>query len=414
MLLVIAVALSLFAASSIATASGIEKFSFEPTSHVVEKGRDPQVAVRASGDLFLLRVDGQNLWLQTSSDGGDSFDEGVRVNDAGDVTSHAESTPQMIVRSMHEFYCLWESRDKQGHASLRLARSMDWGKSFSNSIPVDPSSTATQSFYSMAEGPDGTLFVVWLDGRDREKDKPETFSVYVARSLDHGKSFEKSRRVALDACPCCRPAVAAGSGKDVYISWRGVFDHDVRDMLVASSRDEGISFSAGTRVAQDDWQINGCPHAGDTMTVLNGRLFVSWHTVRGDQSRLFFAWSDDHGAHFSHPADVAGEVLDANHPRFIGLGGSAGLIFQGRSPSGKGDWGKLNVYFRQITAVGSLLPLQNLGHASGSATYPSAAYESPNHLFVTWTERKDDGPSIVLDRGRNTPQHSGEERSHAQ
>jgi hypothetical protein len=315
---------------------------------------------------------------------------------------------------MHEFYCLWESRDTQGQASLRLARSMDWGKSFSKSILVDSSSTATQSFYSMAVGPDGTLFVVWLDGRDRNKDRPETFSVYVARSLDHGKSFEKSHRVTLDACPCCRPAVAVGSGKDVYISWRGVFDHDVRDMLVASSRDQGISYGAGTRIAQDDWQINGCPHAGDTMTVLTGRLFVSWHTVSGGQSRLFLAWSDDHAAHFSHRVDAAGEVLDANHPHFIDLGASAGLLFQGRSPSRKEAWGKLNVYFRQITAAGSLLPLQNLGHASGSATYPSAAYESPEHLFVAWTERNDEGPSIVLDRGRSTPQQLGEERSHAQ
>lgn len=80
MWLVIAVVLSLFVASSFVDASGIEKFSFEPTPHAVGKGRDPQVAVRASGDLFLLRVDGQNLWLQTSNDGEDSFDEGVRVN----------------------------------------------------------------------------------------------------------------------------------------------------------------------------------------------------------------------------------------------------------------------------------------------------------------------------------------------
>jgi hypothetical protein len=150
------------------------------------------------------------------------------------------------------------------------------------------------------------------------------------------------------------------------------------------------------------------------MTVLKDRLFVSWHTVRGDQSRLYLAWSDDHGGHFSRPVDAAGDVLDANHPRLIQLGGSAGLLFQGRSPAGNGNWGKLNVYFRQITADGSLLSFQNLGHSSGSATYPSAAYEAPNHLFVAWTERDDKGSSVILDRGRTIPRPSGEGTSHGQ
>ncbi len=400
-------ALCLLAAGISANARSAERFSFEPAPRVLEKGRDPQLAVRESGDLFLLRVDGGNLWLQTSSDGGDSFGPGVRVNE-DDVSAHAESTPQMVVRSMHEFYCLWESRSAQGHTSLRFSRSTNWGKSFGKSIAVDPSSTATQAFYSMAVAPDGTIVVVWLDGRNMGRQgKPDTFGVYVARSADHGQSFQKSQRVALDACPCCRPSVAAARGGEVYVSWRGVFKNDVRDMLVASSRDGGASFTSGSRVADDDWHLNGCPHAGDTMIVLNGRLFVCWHTVRDGQRWLYLAWSDDHGMHFSHRVDAAGGVLDANHARFVNLGGTAGLVFQGRPMSGDAGWGKLNIYFRQVTASGSLLPLQCLGHASGSATYPTVTYESPNHLFVVWTERSDAGPSVAMSRGRFMPENRG-------
>ena len=53
---------------------------FEPEPRKVVSGRDPQIAVRASRELFLLKVEGKNLWLHASFDGGDSFEEPVRVN----------------------------------------------------------------------------------------------------------------------------------------------------------------------------------------------------------------------------------------------------------------------------------------------------------------------------------------------
>ena len=381
----------LAAAVLFAPFAGAEKFDFEPHSRAVAKGGDPQLAVRASGELFLLRVEGPDLWLETSSDGGDSFDEKVRVNDAGEVSSHAESTPQMIVRSMHEFYCLWELKDAQGKTSLRLSRSMDWGKTFAKSVPVDPRNRSkNQSFYSMAVTAKGVIVVAWLDGK----------GVSVARSVDRGRSFENIKQVATNVCPCCRPALATGPNGEVYLSWRGMFPDDVRDMMVASSQDDGASFTVGSRIAHDDWHIDGCPHAGDTVVVLNGRLFVSWYTVRNNQRWLYLAWSDDHGQHFSQPVNAAAGVLDADHARFVSFGTTAGLLFQARPASGDAGWNKLHTYFRQVTASGALLPLQDLGHASGSATYPVAAYESPNHLFVAWTERSDTDGRVVMTRGR--------------
>jgi hypothetical protein len=184
---------------------GTRQFAFEPAGRVLAKGSYPQLGVRASGDLFLLRLKDRNLWLQTSSDGGDSFDEGLRVNDGGEVAAHAENTPQMVVRSMREFYALWTAEDGHDQSSLRLATSTNWGKSFSKSIPVDPSSTASQSFYTLAVGPDGAVYAAWLDGRDRGQGKSGSSALYVAKSTNRGQSFEKSVRVALNVCPCCRP-----------------------------------------------------------------------------------------------------------------------------------------------------------------------------------------------------------------
>src|SRR5712691_4495354 len=79
---------------------------FESKARIITSGRDPVIAVRASGALSLMKVANGDAWLQTSFDGGDSFEPSVRINDvAGEVSSHAESSPQLHVRSMHEFYC---------------------------------------------------------------------------------------------------------------------------------------------------------------------------------------------------------------------------------------------------------------------------------------------------------------------
>jgi hypothetical protein len=397
--------ITLVTAVSLSTATGREvtlQFTFEPTGRVLVKGSYPQLGVRASGDLFLSRLKDRNLWLQTSSDGGDSFDEGLRVNDGGEVASHAENTPLMVVRSMREFYALWTAEDDHDHSSLRLATSTNWGRSFGKSIPVDPTGAASQSFYTLAVGPDGSIYAAWLDGRDRGQGKSGSSALYIAKSTNRGQSFEKSVRVALNVCPCCRPSIAFTDAKTMHVGWRGVIDDDIRDIFVGASTDGGATFGAPTRVAEDNWRISGCPHSGPSLATMGGKLFVAWRTVSGDRGRVYIASSGDNGAHFSARVEADASLRDANHPQLLALEGSVGLVFQAREASDQNGWGKFDVYFRQIDQDGSLSPSQRLGHAAGSATYPTLLFERPDHLFVAWTEGTEDGQKVVMARGRLT------------
>src|SRR5262245_18712599 len=343
--------ITMVTAVSLSTATGREgtrRFTFESTGRVLEKGSYPQLGVRASGDLFLLRLKDRNLWLQTSSDGGDSFDEGLRVNDGGEVASHAENTPMMVVRSTRGFYVLWTAEDDHDHSALRLATSTNWGRSFGKSIPVDPSGTASQSFYTLAVGPDGAVYAAWLDGRDRGQGKSGSSALYIARSTNRGQSFEKSVRVALNVCPCCRPSIAFTDAKTMHVGWRGVIDDDIRDIFVGTSTDGGATFGAPTRVAEDNWRINGCPHSGPSLATMGGKLFAAWRTVTDDRGRVYIASSGDNGSHFSAKVEADASLHDANHPQLLALESSVGLVFQAREASDQNGWGKLDIYFRQI------------------------------------------------------------------
>jgi hypothetical protein len=394
---------SLFLLIFSAAVAAVHSIQFEPRPRIVADGRDPVVSVRASGAVSLLKVDQGNLWLQTSFDGGDSFEPAVRVNDvAGEVSSHAESSPQMQVRTRSEFYTLWQTRRGDGEGTvLRFARSMNWGESFSKAIDIDPGSPS-QSFFTMNLSPDGTIYAAWLDGRDRGKGRPGTSAVYLARSTNKGQSFEKPVRVALDVCPCCRPSIGFADGGKVYVTWRSVLERNVRDIFLSASADGGVTWGAPVRVAEDNWVLNGCPHSGAALASIGKRLFVAWHAVRDGQAMLSLAYSDDGGQTFSRRIALSEGVLDPNHPFLQRVGDRLGLVFQGRPAGKQQGWAPVSVYYREVDADARLTPLQSVGRAAASASYPVFAYEEPERLFVAWTEANNGGKAIVMARGRRT------------
>jgi hypothetical protein len=357
--------------------------------------------VRASGAVSLLKVDKNNLWLHTSFDGGDTFEPPVRVNDIdGEVSSHGESSPQMRVRTRSEFYTLWQTRDDE-KSMLRFARSLNWGESFDKAIRVDSTpGAASQSFFTMNVSPKGTVYVAWLDGRDRGKGLPGTSAVYLSKSTNKGASFEKPVRVALNVCPCCRPSIGFSGDGLVHVSWRGVVEGSVRDIFVATSGDEAASWGPARRVAEDNWAINGCPHSGAAMAALGKRLFVAWHTVRDKQNRLYLAFSDDAGQTFSRRIDVSQGVLDPNHPYMLPVGDRVSVVFQGRDPAQANGWAPVDAYYREFDNEGNLSSLQRIGRSAGSVSYPALAVEEPGKLFVAWTETHKDEKVVVLARGR--------------
>jgi rhodanese-related sulfurtransferase len=342
-----------------------------------------------------------DLWVQTSFDGGDSFEPAVRVNDVqGEVSSHGESSPQMQIRTRSEFYTLWQTRRGEGSV-LRFARSMNWGESFSKAVEVDPTSTS-QAFFTMNVSPKGVIYAAWLDGRDRGKGRMGTSAVYLTRSTDKGQTFEKPVRVALDVCPCCRPSIGFGGDGSVYVSWRGVLENNVRDIFVAASPDGGATWGAAVRVAEDNWVLNGCPHSGAALASIGKRLFIAWHAVRDKQVTLSLAYSDDGGKTFSRRAMLADDVLDANHPYMSAVGGRLGIVFQGRPPARQQGWAPISVYYREVDAEARLSPLQTVGQASGSASYPVFTFEEPERVFITWTEPDKENKVVVLARGRRS------------
>jgi hypothetical protein len=375
-----------------------------PVGPTVGSVRWPKIGVDASGTLYLLTLEptpaGERLALRISHDHGDTFGPPVWVSPAGvSISAHGENSP-VLARSPTILYALWEQRRADGTTDILVARSVDFGRSFEAPLSiVRKARSSFHGFANLAVAPDGDVYVAWLDARDAPEGSG-TFSVYVSRSSDHGASFGENIRVAGSACPCCRTALLAATGGRVWIAWRKVFEGDVRDIVVSTSRDGGRTFAPPVRVAADNWRIAGCPHSGPTIAAHDQRLFVAWMTEAQGRSAVRLAWSDDDGETFQPALTVSGDILDANHPTLSrSPDGRLLLSFEGR-PHNRQQWQAVRPYVVALRPSGQLTAPMPVPSGERSAAYPAIAAGTAGRLFVAWTEPGHPDSRGLLCRGR--------------
>lgn len=234
---------------------------------------------------------------------GKGLEAPVRVNRPDEPPYWRQESPALAV-SGSDVFITWSlshpkaAPEKPFGSELRLSRSTDGGQTFQPSVLVnDDDSVTNHSFDALHTGPDGTLHLSWIDHREGKKD-PGT---YVTRSVDRGLSVEKNLKIDENTCVCCRTAITTAPDGTVYVAWRKIFPGEIRETVVARSMDGGRSFSEPVIVGHDRWVYAGCPHRPASIGVdAQGRLYVAWYTEGADETpAIYLATSDDRGQTFS-------------------------------------------------------------------------------------------------------------------
>ena len=310
----------------------------------------------------------------------------VRVNPDGFAVEALHHPPRLAVAPDGGVYVSWSSEKPKPDGTLfasdlQLSRSLDGGKTFDTPLQVNEDRPISHSFDGLAVAPDGTLLVTWIDGREGRKD-PAT---WVARVVERGTRVERTRKVGDDTCVCCRVDAAAGPRDTVALTWRRVFPGDIRDMVMAVSRDGGRSFGDPTLVSNDRWKINACPHRGGAIGLdARGRIYMSWYTEGTDiRPDLRFAISED-GRRFG-PArrlHTSATSIPDNARMAVDPAGRAVVV-----------WEESTAVRRRIllryTADGgkSLSPIHVLSGAI-KAYQPDVAFAPDGSFLVAWHEEQ--------------------------
>jgi hypothetical protein len=368
---------------------------------------EPAIATGSDGTAYVV-------WVEHHPDGGadvklEQFDSGkskgseVRINpQAGEATAWRGDPPTVAVASDGAIYVGWTARvETQAHATdLYLSVSRDRGRSFARPVKVnDDQKPGAHGMHSLAIATDGSVYMAWLDernsppvsadhGKTNHQHMEENRELFMADSRDGGKTFSANRRVAKEVCPCCKTSLAISSDARIYASWRQVLPGNLRHIAVASSSDQGQTFSAPVIVSDDRWMLAGCPVSGASLSVSkDGTLDVLWYAAgAAGPTGVYRSESRDDGRSFT-PRQLIAEGLAQGTPVLLPDFNGSRAIWQSDQGS------KAHVVAAHLDAKGIIT---NTSSMEGNNELPAASLVRDQILIACVRQAENNRRSVWL------------------
>jgi len=207
--------------------------------------------------------------------------------------------------------------------------------------------------------------------------------LYLATSTDGGRSFSANRKVASEACPCCKTSLAVSADGTLYAGWRQVLPGNYRHIAVASSTDGGTKFSAPVIVSDDRWMLQGCPVSGPSLSVdkASGLLKIVWFAAgENGAPGVYTAESKDKGQSFS-PRQLLSQETVRGTPALASGGQSMIAVWQSADTA--------ETKMHDIGTTGSALSV------AAKAELPAGVFAN-DKLFVAYIGKDKEKRSIWL------------------
>ena len=208
-----------------------------------------------------------------------AFDAGMPIPILTIANTHEEGMPKLAFKGDGTIIATYETtvaseKSHFGLSDILYLVSNDKGKTWTapQSIQAHPEA-GSRSFGSILRLDDGEIGISWLDTDPNEVGRPVKF----ARSNAHN-SFEPAVLLESAACQCCRTAIASDGEGHVQVVFRDLLPGSVRDIAMSNSDDYGRSFDRAIPFSNDQWAVDGCPHAGPSVASKDGKTYVAWYT----------------------------------------------------------------------------------------------------------------------------------------
>ena len=275
----------------------------QPLQLATESGSNgPQLTASKKGVLV--------SWLESGDDGAtlkfaertsSGWTAAVKVASGEDWFVTDADTPSVLRLSNGTLVADWmqASSDEFEASNLRLAYSKDEGKTWSKSFMPHHDGTITQhAFATLFERPDGTLGLIWLDGRLTVKDREKGPMTIRYGAYDAQWKQTSDRALDTKVCDCCTTSVATTTDGPIVV-YRDRTDNEIRDIYV--TRNENGVWRPGKAVHADGWRIEACPVNGPVISGHGRDVVVAWFAAPQDQGQAYAAFSSDAGRTFGTP-----------------------------------------------------------------------------------------------------------------
>lgn len=247
--------------------------TFAPTVDSVPN-RQPQLA--AHGNLVALTYGaGDSIYFSLSRSSGATWSKPTVVANKGKLALGARRGPRIVItRNATVITAIVGEIGRGKDENLAVWRSVDQGNTWSEQrVLNDVRGAAREGLHAMASDGESTIFVAWLDLRNK------VTQIYGVVSRDGGKSWSDNRLIyrspSGSVCECCHPSVYVERDGKIWVMFRNSLDGN-RDMYVAASEDHGETFSAARKLGSGSWKLEGCPMDGGSIAVSGNQVATVW------------------------------------------------------------------------------------------------------------------------------------------
>lgn len=285
------------------------------------------------GALWLAWAAGGQVSVARSSDHGRTFSPAAFVTPRPlTLDGGADERPQLLVLlggRVIVAYAIF--KDARYNGQIFTAVSKDAGATFSAPQPITDDGSS-QRFINLTLDTDGQVFASWIDKRravsaQRAGQGFDGASLAFAWSTDGGEHFGDARIAHDHMCECCRLGVALTGPHQPAVVFRNIFDGERDHALLQFNAD--LTARPITRVAEDHWKLDACPHHGPSLTrAADGSLHAVWFSGGGVRQGSFYAHSTDGGASFSEPMRIGEAERAPTRPYVLSLGGRLYLTWK--------------------------------------------------------------------------------------
>ena len=359
-------------------------------SPVLGDSREPEMNSTSDGRIILSwveRISESRYALRMSIRDRTAWSGTRTVSEGANWFVNWADFPSVIALPNGALAAHWlvKSGDQTYAYDVNVAVSNDgktWGK------PIIPHSDKTQTehgFVSLVPSPDGSLGVIWLDGRNMkgmkhgDEDKPLPVSMTLRYAV-----IDKNGKLTDDAilddrvCECCQTS-ATTTSEGVIAVYRDRSESEVRDISVVKL--SGDKWSKPRQVNADNWKINGCPVNGPSVAAQGSDVAVAWYTGAGGTPHVNVSFSNDAGTTFGPPIQVDDGEIQGRVDVLLLPDKSALVCWLSGTPEG----GEIRV--RRVKPDGSKGPASLLTKTdiSRSSGFPRMA-RLGREVYFAWTE----------------------------
>jgi hypothetical protein len=262
---------------------------------------------------------------------------------------------------------------------------MNGGETWHAAISPHTDNTPTEHGFVSIFASDDQAGLVWLDGRkyvNEVTDNPVDSGMTLrAAFIDRESALSGEQIVDELICDCCQTDVAiAASGPLAVYRERSV--DEIRDISITRYVDG--NWQPGQTVAEDNWEIAGCPVNGPSIAASDDLVAVAWFTAADSISKVQIATSINSGREFSDALEiVSGDSLGRVGITFLDDESVAVSWLQ------RGMDGSATVMVRTVNSEAELGPVKTVSESATQFTVPQMAIVDDDLIFA-WTEMRDD------------------------